>query len=746
MRSFDIYLSRRDQFVYQVQKCIPRKWKQTVKQAEMQSTHLANSHNQGGLLQATSTTSVVFMTDSLFQSLKNFADQGNLTKAVRVYSVIHKHAAASLSSSEFVLQSLSCLLLCCINLRAFQQGKQLHAYVISLGLQQDPKLVPKLITFYSSFGLLLDAHVITKTSNILHPLPWNLLISSYVRHGLYRNVFSAYSEMIKKGVRPDNFTYPSLLKACAGEENIKLGRVLHRTIIKSRYLDWCLYVQNALVSMYGRCGDIYSARVLFDKMLDRDAVSWNSIISAYASNGMWAEAFELFQGMRLDGVEINMITWNTIIGGRLRIGDYGGALECLSEMRKCVLHLDDVSLCIGLSACSHIGLRALTLGKEIHAIAIRSSLSEADNVKNALVTMYSKSKELNQAYMLFESVEVKDIISWNSIISGYAHWEYSEKASFLLREMFLSGMKPNYITLVSIISLCGRVANLQHGKEIHCYITRRVWFKDDLLLLGNALIDMYARSGKVVLARQLFDLSSQRNVVTYTSLITGYGIQGEGQTALGLFDEMIKFQIKPDHVTMVAVLSACSHSCLIIQGERLFSKMESVYGITPCFEHFSCMVDLYGRAGLLKKAKAIIMKMPYKPTAAVWATLINVCRIHGNTEIGEWASERLLEMQPNNAGYYVMIANTYAAAGSWDKLAKVRTIMRDLGVRKPPGCAWVNVGAGSFPFLVEDMTNPEGIRVHPVLGELTKQIKDVGYFMENMNINDEYAEERRISC
>jgi pentatricopeptide repeat protein len=257
-------------------------------------------------------------------------------------------------------------------------------------------------------------------------------------------------------------------------------------------------------------------------------------------------------------------------------------------------------------------------------------------------------------------------------------------------------------------------------------------------MLWNSLVDVYAKSGKIVAAKQVSDLMSKRDEVTYTSLIDGYGNQGEGGVALALFKEMTRSGIKPDHVTVVAVLSACSHSKLVHEGERLFMKMQCEYGIRPCLQHFSCMVDLYGRAGFLAKAKDIIHNMPYKPSGATWATLLNACHIHGNTQIGKWAAEKLLEMKPENPGYYVLIANMYAAAGSWSKLAEVRTIMRDLGVKKDPGCAWIDTDSGFSLFSVGDTSSPEACNTYPLLDGLNQLMKDnAGYAINKVQSSDE---------
>ncbi|KAH7836098.1 hypothetical protein Vadar_032682 [Vaccinium darrowii] len=732
--SSSCYMRLRGLSISQIPKFIPRKWKR-IKTSETEDKNPSNLCNYIETLLETSPTKDDSMVDSLLTSLKDFASKGHLFQAFKTFSLIQCQSTFGVTY-DTILHATSFLLLSCSDLKSLLAGKQLHAFVISSGLDKHPVLVRKLISFYSEFNLLADAHLVTETSKICHPLPWNLLISTYVRNGQWRKALSAYRQMVNAGIRPDNFTYPSVLKACVQELNLDFGTAVHKSI-EASCLDWCLFVQNALVSMYGRCGELDDARKLFDKMPEKDAVSWNSMISGYACKGRWGEAFELFESMRMQGVQLNIITWNTIAGGCLKIGNYKVAVELLPQMATSGIHLDSVAVLIGLGACSHMG--SLILGKEIHCMAIRSHFSGFDNVQNALINMYARCKDLRHAHILFQSLEARSIISWNSIISGYTHWNFSEEASFLFRKMLLSGVEPNYVTIASILPLCARVANLQHGKEFHCYITRRACF-NDYLLLWNALVDMYARSGKVFLARRLFDMLSMKDEVTYTSLIAGYGIQGEGQAAIKLFEEMIRFRIKPDHVTMVAVLSACSHSGLVTQGQMLFEKMLTLYSVTPRLEHYACMVDLFGRAGLLKKAEEIIRRMPYHPSPAMWATLIGACRIHGNTEMGEWAAEKLLEMRPENSGYYVLIANMYASAGCWNKLARVRTFMRDLGVRKDPGCAWVDAGAGFSPFLVGDTANSQSNEIYPLLGGLTKQMKDAGYVVAEDFVSDDEFE------
>nr|XP_043637872.1 pentatricopeptide repeat-containing protein At1g71490 [Erigeron canadensis] len=682
-----------------------------------------NNFTQSSLWQDNGKKQPIKMLTSLVNSLQKSALENNLSKSFNIFSLLIQQKP----QVNYLLQSLASLLSCCSHLKSIPQAKQLHSFLIISGLEKSPVLVPKLVTFYSVSNLLKDAYFVTLYSNILHPLSWNVVISRYVRAGFCKEGLSVYRKMLKQGIWPDSFTYPSVLKACGEECDLGFGKVVHGWIVVSG-LGWNLFVYNTLVFMYGKCGELDVARKLFDEMPERDGVSWNSIISGYASKVMWREAFKLFDRMRNENVEVNAIIWNTVLGGYLKTGEYRRVLKLVSELRTSSDEWDHVAVINGLNACSHIGV--LKFGKEIHGLAIRTNCHAYDNVKSSLITMYLRCKDVKYAQIVFHLVENKSVITWNSIISGFAHLNNSEEATFLFREMLISKVEPSYVTIASILPLCARVANLQHGKEFHCYVIKREDFKDYLLLF-NSLIDMYARSGKILHARKLFDTLAKKDEVTYTSLIAGYGIQGEGQMAVDLFEEMIDSNIKPDHVTMVAVLSACSHSALVDQGQTLFDKMSSVYCIAPRLEHYACMVDLYGRAGFLGKAERIIRAMPYHPTPAMWATIIGGCRIHGNKELGEFAAEKMLELRPRYSGYYVLVANMYADYGCWEKLAEVRILMRGMGVNKVPGCAWLDVGAGFMEFLVADTKNANEIEIYGLLDGLSKQLTEAGYIMSD---------------
>ncbi|KAL6856912.1 hypothetical protein ACP4OV_018294 [Aristida adscensionis] len=562
--------------------------------------------------------------------------------------------------------SLSALLSSCAAHRARRSGERLHARAVALGLGAHPAVLP---------GLAARAAV-ELAAGKARAWPWNLLIWGYAGRGLWGDVVLAYERMLELGVHPDRFTYPSVLRACGKLREVAVGRRIERRVRWCRYgLD--MYVWNALVGMYAKCGEMEDARRVFDGMPARDVVSWNTMVSGYASIGMLGEAFELLH--RVPGA--NIVTWNVVAAGKLKAGNYDAVTSLVSQMRSS--HgpgLDFVTVVIGLKTCSRSG--DVRIGRELHGLAVRLCFDGLERVENSLITMYSRCRIMSSAYLVFRTCSVRSMATWNSLLAGFAFMDQFEDAILLFREMTDSGVYPNDVTVVTMLSLNARFRHLCHGRELHCYILKHGLSGTNLL--QNSLVDMYAKSRQMTTAQRVFDQMQCQDSNAYTSLILGYGMQREGHLSLKLFDEMIANNIKVDHVTMVAVLSACSHSGLVTQGQLLFTKMFDVFGIAPRVEHFSCMVDLYCREGLLRMAEEIISEMPFQPTAAMLATLIEACRIHGKTEIGDGAAKKLLAMRTNNPGHYKLIANMYISAKRWPELAKVRSLMSAMELNMIP--------------------------------------------------------------
>ncbi|KAL6659557.1 hypothetical protein ACP70R_003597 [Stipagrostis hirtigluma subsp. patula] len=573
--------------------------------------------------------------------------------------------------------SVSALLFSCTMRRVRRPGEQLHARAVALGLGAHPSVLPRLAAFYVALGDLPAARAaVEQAARKARAFPWNLLIWGYAGRGLWGDVMLAYERMLALGVDADRFTYPSVLRACGELREVTVGRSIEQRVRRCRYgLD--MYVWNALVGMYAKSGEMEDARRVFDGMPGRDVVSWNTMVSGYASTGMWREAFELLQ--QIPGA--NIVTWNTVAAGNLKAGNYDEVTRLVSWMRSC--HgpgLDSVTLVIGLKACGKNGY--LWMGRELHGAAVRLCFDGIECVENSLITMYSRCQMMSSAYLVFRACSVRNTATWNSLLAGFAFMNLVEEAALLFREMADSSICPNDVTLLTMLSLSARFGHLCHGRELHCYILKHGLGCSNLL--QNSLVDMYSKSRQMAAAQRVFDRMQCQDSNAYTSLILGYGMQREGHLSLKLFDEMIANNIKVDHVTMVTVLSACSHSGLVTQGQLLFTKMFDVFGIAPRVEHFSCMVDLYCREGLLRMAEEIINEMPFQPTAAMLATLIEACRVHGRTEIGDGAAKKLLAMRTDNPGHYKLIANMYISAKRWPELAKVRSLMSAMELNMIP--------------------------------------------------------------
>ncbi|KAG8086640.1 hypothetical protein GUJ93_ZPchr0010g9198 [Zizania palustris] len=517
--------------------------------------------------------------------------------------------------------SLSGILYSCTAERDRRPGEQVHARAVTLDLGAHPSVLPRLASFYIALGDLLAAGAaVEQAAGKARAFPWNLLIWAYAGRGMWDDVILAYEKMVAYGVAADRFTYPSVLRACGELREVSTGRKIDQCVRSTRYgLD--MYVWNALAGMYAKWGELEDARRVFDGMAVRDVVSWNTMVSAYASTGMWSQAFELLQ--QVPGA--NIVTWNAVASGNLKAGSYDEVIRLVSQMRSC--HgpgVDSVTIVIGLKACGRNGY--LRIGRELHGVAIRLCFDSLECEVNTLITMYSRCRMMSSACLLFRTCSIRSIATWNSLLAGFAFMDQIEEACLLFREMFGFNVCPNGVTVLTMLSLGSRFGHLCHGRELHCYILKHGL--DDSRLLENSIADMYAKCRQMAAAQRVFELMQFRDRHAYTSLILGYGLQREGHVSLKLFDQMIANSIEPDHVTMVAVLSACGHSGLVTQGQLLFAKMVSIFGIAPRVEHFSCMVDLYSREGLLKMAEEIIDKMPFQPTAAMLATLIEACRIH----------------------------------------------------------------------------------------------------------------------
>eukprot|EP01018_Ginkgo_biloba_P026308 Gb_39300 [translate_table: standard] len=583
------------------------------------------------------------------------------------------------------------------------QVKPVHAHVIKIGFEGDIVIETKLVTLYTKCGRIEDARHVFDKIRERDVVLWTAMITGYASHGFGQEAFTLFYQMQGIGQKPNPFTFSSVLRACAGLESLQQGKQVHACILKFR-AQFGLVVASALIDMYTKCGSTEDARRLFDQMNQKNVVTWTTMIAGYAQHGCGEKALVLFNQMRQVGMEPNPFSFSIV-----------------------------------LRACA--SSQTPEQGKQVHADITKSGFESNIVLGNALVDMYAKCGSIHDAREAFNKMPQLDVVSWNAMIAGYGKLGWGKEAFHLFERMQREGMKPNHYTFASVLSTCARLAAFEHGKQIHAYIIRSGFELN--VVLGNALVDTYAKSGSIEYARNVFDRMSLRVLVSWSTMIAGYARHGHGKEALRLFEEMLLLGMKPDYITFVGVLSACSHAGLVDEGWHYFNSMSQDHCITPRPEHYACMVDLLGRAGHLDEAHDLINKMSVEPDASFWGALLGACRVQVNLELGKLAAEHLFELNPQNAGTYVALSNICAAAGRWDDVAKVRSLMKNKGVKKEPGYSWIEVKNRVHSFLVGDTLHPQIEEIYETLERLDVKMKEAGYVPDTNYVLHDIEEEHK---
>eukprot|EP01018_Ginkgo_biloba_P033346 Gb_20187 [translate_table: standard] len=631
------------------------------------------------------------------------------------------------------------ILQACANTKALLNGMQIHAHMIEHGSELNLYLGAKLVTMYVNCGSLRDARQVFDKMPKRNVFSWTAMIGEYARRGRCGEALALYYEMQRDGTLPDKFIFPCVLKACAGLAALQQGKNIHVCIARCGF-ESDIFVGNALIDMYSKCRSIESARLVFDRMSQRDVVSWNAMIAGYSHNGHCDEALKLFRLMQMEGVEPNVVSWTTMIAGYAQ-NKYGNeALKLFCGMQLAGVKPNLLTIASVLTACADSA--ALQQGKEIHGYTIRSGFELDEVVGSALVGMYTKCECLEDGRRVFDNISQKDMVSWTTMIAGYAQNGNGNQALKLFCEMQLAGAKPDLVTIASVLPACAHLAALQQGKEIHDYIIRRQFESD--VVVGSALVDMYAKCGSIDHACQVFEKISQRDVISWNAMIAGYAMHGHGGDALALFHQMQHAGMMPDDTTFTGILSACSHAGLVEEGWQYFDLMSHDYCFTPTLKHYACMVDLLGRAGHLDEAYDFINNMPIKPNAQVWGALLGACVANCDIELGECVAEYLFNLEPQNVVNYVLLSNIYAAIGRWDDVAKVRKMMKDRGLKKSPGCSRIEVKNRLSKFLAGDKSHAQTEKIYAMLEKLDGQMAEAGYVPDMNFVLNEVEEKEHI--
>ncbi|KAF6144581.1 hypothetical protein GIB67_006073 [Kingdonia uniflora] len=550
------------------------------------------------------------------------------------------------------------------------------------------------------------------------PYNYNTTLRELSRSVEPENTLLVYQKMRRDGVLVDRFSFPPLLKATVRVRGLFEGMEIHGLVCKMGFV-YDPYIQTGLVGMYGQCGCVLEARLLFDKMPERDVVAWSVMLDGYCQSGLYEDALMLFEEMKSSGLEPDNMVLSTILSAcsRSRNLNTGKAIhDYISEKSIAMDSRLQTSLITMYSNCGSVDLAKHLYDKMMPKNIIAST---------AMVLGYSNFKQLEAARSVFNQMAEKDLVSWSVMIAGYAESDSPQEALKLFNNMQLLGIQPDQITMLSVISACAQLGALDRAKWVHIYINKNGF--GNVLSVNNALIDMYAKCGSLANARRVFNKMGYRNVISWTSMITGLAMHGNADLALSLFDQMKTEGIEPNGVTFVGVLYACSHAGLVNKGQQLFTSMIKEYSIEPKHEHYGCMVDLLGRANLLKEAFNVIESMPIAPNVVVWGSLLSACRVHGEVEMGEFAAKRLLEIDPDHDGAHVLLSNIYAKARRWRDVGEVRKSMGSKGISKEIGCSRIELNGEIHEFWMYDRKHKETNEIYEMLDEVVNKLKLMGY-------------------
>ncbi|CAN6442862.1 unnamed protein product [Victoria cruziana] len=539
----------------------------------------------------------------------------------------------------------------CADTGDIKKGIQLHSQVIKLTGTGWLSLWNKLLNVYNRCGLMIHLFRVFNNMSERDIVSFNTVISACTQQGLYGEALLVYSQIRTSGMVPNSIGLSTVLKACASLTAVQKIQQMHAEGLKCG-LSLDKFVMSSLVDCYFKCKRLDEAGVAFGEISRRDIVSWNIMIAGYASNGFHEQALETFLHMLQVGVPCDSFTMTSILGA-------------------CVLP------------------HHLKLGKQLHVFAMKAGLASETPIGNALITMYSKCRDMNNASQLFLRIHSANIISYTAMVAGFIENGMNEKAVLFYHHMLDKGVEENEYTFATILKSFSSLSSLRQGRQVHARIVKSGFGSD--LLVQNALIDAYSKCGSIIDAQIVFVSMRDHDKVSYTTMIGGLAQHGMGKEALDLFEAMKDKGLHADDVTYLSILSACSHSGLVDKGLQIFQSMRKLHSFKPRKEHFACVVDMLGRAGRLEEAEEFIKNVSVESDAYVWEALLGACRIHGDMELGIRSAKKVIELGQEKDGVHVSLSSIYAVKGMWEEKGKVRLKVEGNASRKEAGSSWLEV-------------------------------------------------------
>ncbi|KAI4303211.1 hypothetical protein MLD38_038868 [Melastoma candidum] len=553
---------------------------------------------------------------------------------------------------------------------------------------------------------------------------WNAMISAYCQLGLPRESLSLLGSMRAADIRPDHFTFTSCLNACARSGDVLFGGHVHALVVVSGY-GGHVAVSNALIDMYGKCSRPDSAEKVFEETVGRNDISYCSLLFAYMRTGLFAEADVFFTSWCGD----IQIAWNVMIAGYAECDEVESCIQLFNKMNESPCEPDQWTLSSLMDVSAESS--EMVYGRAVHAFVIKSGWGSADESRNSILGFYSKHRK-HDALKLLESFGARTLVSWNVMIDsymkvgdvhnallafkqapernvnlwtavtiGYSQNGFPEQALSFFVDMIRNSLRPDDVSFVAALHACSSLAVLSHGQMIHGNVIRCGFHM--AVCVGNGLTNMYAKCGHLEWSCRMFADIPRKDVVSWNAMLFGLGLHGHGLQAMKHFEEMLACGIKPDKASFISLLMTCSHSGLVEEGRAIFNAMETEYGVKQEEEHVKCMVDMLGRNGFLEEARDLAIE---HGGAGLQEALLGACSVHGEMAIGKEIGEDLRLMEPWKDISYVALSNLYCVSGKWKEAEMVRKMMRSQGVRKKPGCSWVQVRDAVTSFFAGQNTHP----------------------------------------
>ncbi|XP_071693903.1 pentatricopeptide repeat-containing protein At5g39680 [Rutidosis leptorrhynchoides] len=587
-------------------------------------------------------------------------------------------------------------------------GKQIHAHLIVSNQSSEHNILEtnSLINLYSKCANLNYAHQLFDKMPHRNVVSWSALMTGFSNSGLDYKVLTLFKSMVSKNddmCHPNEYIFSTVLQSCVNVWDILLGRQCHVYVLKSG-LVFHQYVKNALVRLYSTLTDVVEAMEVLVSVPGSDTCTYNLILKGFVENGYLNEALHIISRMRAENV-----TWNK----------------------------DTYISSFGLCA----RLKDLNMGHQIHSQFVKNDVEFDVFVCSAIIDMYGKCKEISSARKVFDSSQDKNVVSWTAMLDAYSqHGSYEESLKLFIN-MQRAKVVPNESTLsVLLKSSCG-LSSMGYGYSLHS-LAKKMGF-NGFKNIGNVLINMYAKNGNIEDAEKIFVNMVERDIVTWNTMIRGYSYHGLGKKSLDLFQEMLKTNENPNHVTFVGVLKACGHLGDVELGFYFLHELMNQKGVKPSLEHYTCIIGLLSKAGRLNEAKNFMLSRSINWDAIAWRTLLNACNVHRNYTLGIEIGKIILDLYPKDVGSYTLLSNMLAKANKWGGVTKIRELMRKNKIKKEPGLSWLEIKNETHVFVSDDNEHPNFVMILEKLKELYIKIKEYGYVVDTTNVLHDVEDEQK---